>query len=424
MLFKSNYYDVIVVGLGAMGSATLYQLTEISQLKQKKLKILGLDQHTPPHEQGSSHGGSRLTRLSAGENEDYRFTVKRSNELWSIIEAKTQGKFGRLHQISGGLIIGLSEEDGFLQKTVAFSKKYDINFRSLTAHELKQEFPQFKSISRDFIGYYEKSMGILAPEACIRAQLELAIQNGADVHTQEKFLNFDKLNQGTVRVCTDKNEYHTDKLVLTAGPWIAELLEPQYAKSFKISRQVSYWFEVEDNALSQFTIGQFPATMWFLHDQSLFYGFPSSDGLIKLSHESCTLWPSVNMNTNTQTSEKTYCSLADKVEHVDREVSLDEKHFFYENYIKPNLRGISNRCRYAKVCLYTCTPRLRFIIDFLPGYQEQVIVASPCSGKGFKHSAAIGEALARRILDLDYSIDIIKLFGNWAENHKQIQPAN
>ncbi|HVV69260.1 MAG TPA: N-methyl-L-tryptophan oxidase [Gammaproteobacteria bacterium] len=395
MQSKSNHYDIIVIGLGAVGSATLYQLTEKSS---SKLKVLGIDQYSPPHIYGSSHGESRFTRLSGGEFQEYALTAQRSHELWAMIAAKTQGAFGALHHHTGGLMIGSLEKSSFLQNTIASAKELALEHRILDAQALKKSYPQFNQVTQDLIAYYEKDMGILVPEACIFSQLALAKNNHADIHVEEKLLRFERMPLGQIRIDTDKGQYFTDKLILSVGAWIAQLLDQEKARLFKIYRQVFYWFQVAKAAVPQFQLGQFPPTVWLLGNEEMFYAMPSpvKRDVLKVAYENSATWEA---------------SLTP--EAVVREVSFAEQQKFYHEQVIQHLHGVNNQCNSAKVCLYTCTPNYRFLIDYLPGYDEKVIVASPCSGRGFKHSAAIGEALAAQMLGMDHPINLTQLFGGW-----------
>ena len=162
-------YDVIVIGLGAMGSATTYQLAKSG------VKVLGLDQYSPPHSFGSSHGDTRITRLAIGEGAEYVPLVKRSHEIWRDIEAQTG--LDLLKQ-TGGLIMsvdGSQAQHGvadFVEQTEKVAIQYSIEHENLSKDQIKSRFPQFNLTNEH--GYYEPESGYLLPENCIKAQLRLA----------------------------------------------------------------------------------------------------------------------------------------------------------------------------------------------------------------------------------------------------------
>ena len=189
----AQHYDLIVVGLGAMGSAALYQASK------RGVSALGIDRYTPPHTMGSSHGDTRITRNAIGEGEMYMPFVKRSNKIWRELEAAT-GKT-LLHQ-SGGLIIGGEKaaafhyQGDFVEASARIADKFGIAYELLSADELRQRFPLLTPRDSDR-AYFEPSAGVLRPEHCIETQLELARQNGATIHTGEKVTGYEDKREKT-----------------------------------------------------------------------------------------------------------------------------------------------------------------------------------------------------------------------------------
>jgi len=368
-------YDVLVLGLGAMGSAAAYQAA------RRGLKVLGLDQFSPPHGLGSSHGETRITRLAIGEGAHYTPLVLRSHELWREIEQETGAN---LLTVTGGLVISSPAKTAtlhvpdFFANTVAAAEKHRIAYRLLTAPEIQERFPQFR-VRDDELGYYEPDAGFLRPEACVAAQLNLAKKYGAEIHIDEKALGFEASANG-VTVETQQGSYAAERLILAAGPWLPGLIGARYASPFKVLRQVLFWFAVKGD-IDPFLPGNCPIFIWELQGpEQAIYGFPAIDG------------PQGGVKIATQQYEETTTP-----DSVNRHVSDEEASEMYRRYIAPYLPGISPICVKAVSCLYTVTPDAGFVIDFHPEW-DRVIVASPCSGHGFKHSAAIGEALAELVV--------------------------
>jgi sarcosine oxidase len=364
-------YEVLVLGLGAMGSAAAFQLAKRGR------KVLGIDQFTPPHRLGSSHGETRITRLAIGEGEHYTPLVMRSHELWREIEAESGAD---LLTITGGLIISsiartaMLHVDQFFSNTVAAAEKYRIPHQLLSAQEIRTRFPQFH-VGGDEIGYYEPGAGFLRPEACIDAQLRLAKKYGAAIHTNERVLDF-QASADTVTVTTDRRTYSAEKLIISAGAWLPELIGETYATPFKVLRQLLFWFDVKES-IAPFLPANCPIFIWELQGpQQAIYGFPAIDGT------------EGGVKVATQQYERTTTP-----DTVNRDVSDEEATAMHAKYVAPYMPGLSSRCIKAVSCLYTATPDAQFVIDFHPR-SERIIIASPCSGHGFKHSAAIGEALA------------------------------
>lgn len=372
-----------MLGLGAMGSATTYQLAKSGST------VLGIDQFSPPHTQGSTHGDTRVTRLAIGEGEQYTPLALRSHELWREIE-KEMGR--SLLTTNGGLIISsgakttINHEENFFENTIAAAEKYNIAHEILNAEQIRKRFPQF-NVQDNEVGYFEPGAGYVRPEECVKAQLELAKKYGADIKNGEKVLGFRSDGNG-VSVSTTKGEYSAEKLIITAGPWLPALLGEKYARYFKVSRQVLYWFDIKDPHVS-FLPEHCPVFIWELQgNKQGLYGFPAingSEGGVKIATEQYETTTTPNA--------------------VDRTVSAEETEAMYKNFIAPYFPSLSSKCVRAVSCLYTVTPDSGFIIDFHPE-MENVIVASPCSGHGFKHSAAIGESLSQLVTKGKSAIDL------------------
>jgi sarcosine oxidase len=363
--------DILVLGLGAMGSAALYQSAK------RGLRAVGIERFAPPHDRGSSHGGMRITRLAIGEGSHYTPLALRSHAIWRELERET----GRsLLTQNGGLIISSpasrtpTHVADFFANTLAAAQTHQIAHEVLAADAIRARFPQFR-VRDDEIGYYEPQAGFLRPEECIRAQLECAVRAGADIRTGERVLRVEAAGDG-VTVTTDKARYAAKRLILAAGPWLPDFLPPEWARLFRITRQVQYWFALHDAA--RFDPARCPVYIWELQGvRQGIYGFPAIDG------------PQGGVKIATEQANET--TTADSVNRI---VPPAEIAAMFDTYVAPYLAGVSAACIKAVTCLYTVTPDSGFVIDRHPAWPH-VMVASPCSGHGFKHSAAIGEILAQ-----------------------------
>lgn len=368
-----------------MGSATAYQLAK------KGVKVLGIDRFSPPHAFGSTHGETRVTRKAIGEGAEYVPLTLRSYEIFREIEAEIGFD---LLTITGGLIISKSNavqelhgNKSFIQTTLETARKFGIEHQALTADEIAKQFPQF-NLEGNEIGYFENDMGFLRPESVVRANLELAEKYGAKIHRNERVETMRTLPDA-VEIFTDKAVYQAEKIIVSAGAWAKNFVQKEQADFFEIYRQVFYWFDVAGN-YEKFKLGNFPIFIWEIGrwENDFFYGFPAIDGTnggLKIATELYN--ETVNPNK------------------VNREVSEKEIDEVFEKYIEKRLKGISRKCLKTAVCLYTVLPKAKFLIDYLPE-NNRVIIASPCSGHGFKHSAAIGEILAELATKGKSTIDI------------------
>lgn len=318
------------------------------------------------------------------EGEEYVPLVLRANELWKEIERDT-GKI--LHQQTGILIMASNAVDTpnkFVDNTIKAAKKYGIRHTELTADQINARFSQIR-LNGDEKGYFEDAAGFLRPEVCIETQLELAERYGADIQTEETYLSYEQNDDG-ITVITDKASYVTDKLVLTVGPWVNTILPDSYKDAIKIYRQILYWFEIQD--AKQYQVDNFPVFNWEFNTahEDFMYGFPSLDGkTIKVATE--------------QYAETTH------PDTINRLVSNEEIKIMYKHYVSPHLAGLSGRCVKAEACLYSVAPDWRFLIDYHPD-NRNIIIASPCSGHGFKHSSAIGEVIADMVIGNPTKVDI------------------
>jgi sarcosine oxidase len=387
----ADHFEVIVIGLGAIGAATLYQLS------QRGARVLGIDQFTPPHDQGSSHGESRITRLAIGEGDAYVPLVRRSHTIWRELEART----GRaIFEQTGGLILAPRDriaahhgKPDFVRRTIECAERFGIRHEVLDADGIRARFPQF-ALQGDELGYFEPEAGFVRPEQAIGAQLEVARAQGAALHTGERVLHLESLDGGaTTVVHTDVALYTADRVVVAAGPWLPDFLGRQgrsdWQANFGVYRQVMYWFDTGP-AAGDFAPGRLPVFIWMFGDaqEDYMYGFPSSD----LARPSLKVATEQYVDTTSPAA-------------VRRTVDADEAAHMYASRVAGRFPQIDGRLREARACMYTVTPDRHFVIDALDG-APGVLVASACSGHGFKHSAGLGEAIAEQVLGRETQHDL------------------
>jgi sarcosine oxidase len=381
--------EVAVLGMGAMGAATLYQLAKAG------VKVIGVDRHHPPHDQGSSHGDTRITRLSVGEGAAYLPIVRNSHRIWRELEALSGESLfeqcGVLVMTSGPDYDADNASD-FTHRTLHLAKTHGIEHERLSAEQIRQRFPQFSPVLDTAVGYFEPSGGYVRPERCIAVQLQLAEALGATLLKGETVMQIRSDEQG-VTVTTDQRTIVADKVVISAGMWSQDLLGAPFDRLLRVCRQTLFWFELEETA--QFA----PVSPTFIRHQGAgddaSYGFPPLPGenSLKVATE--------------QYSEQS------SPDTLDRTVSAAEAQEMFDTHVRGKIAGVSSRVAKSAVCAYTVTPDSHFIIDEHPSLKNTLVV-SACSGHGFKNSAALGEALAQRCVrgssDLDLSAFSLKRF--------------
>jgi len=376
--------EVVVIGLGAMGAAALYQLG------RRGVRAVGIDRFAPPHSLGSSHGETRMTRQAAGEGAAYAPLVLRSHAIWRDLEAATGA---RLLVACGGVMIGpmhrSSSHHGkpdFLRTTTAVARQFAIPHEVLTRDELIHRFPQFTNLAPDDVGYYEPGAGFLHPEACIAAQLTEAGRLGARTLLDTRVTAIVQRND-TVLVETTAGPVQAARAIVTAGAWTEGLLGPPFDRLLRVTRQVLHWFAPDDPGT--FQTGRCPVfiRMHGAGDSDYFYGFPIPEG-----------------GSGVKIATEQY-DTATNAEEANRAVDPDEATWMHATHIAGRLAGITPRTLRSEACLYTNTPDSGFVIDTHPA-MPRVLVVSACSGHGFKHSAAIGEAAAEHATTGGTTIDL------------------
>lgn len=377
--------DVVVVGLGAMGAAALYQLARRGE------RVLGVDRFAPPHARGSSHGGTRVTREAVGEGPAYVPLAVRSHQILAELERE----FDRPFLVkSGTLVIGspmsgatpLHGADDFLESSIEMARRFGIRHEILDAGQLRARYPQFRTIRDTDRGYLEPDAGYMLPEALIEAQIEGAKRAGAAVMTDTMV---ERLTQEGDRVVveTTRGTIRAGRAVVAAGAWTRTLLGDPFTKLLTVTRQTIHWYDADD--FTPFSPGNMPVFIWFVTDrlEDYFTGFPVTD-------------PSegVKMVASRDTPDIDHETLSPQAE-------MWESDEFYARHVGPNMVGVKPDVVQNATCIYTNTPDNGFIIDNHPG-MDRVLVVSACSGHGFKHSLGIGEAVAQLIHDGRSEIDL------------------
>ena len=366
-------FDVIIAGLGAMGSAAAYHLATAGK------RVLGLDRFRPPHDLGSSHGRTRIIREAYFEHTLYVPLVRRAYELWADLEQKSKRK---LLLRTGGLMLGRPDSE-VVRGARQSAEEHKLAHWLLSAAEVRNEFPVLDP-AEDMVAVWEPRAGILFPELAIQTHLELAVKASAKLQFDEPIVTWEPHRNGVV-VTTAKGSYRTQRLMLSAGGWMSSLL-PDLSLPLSVERQVLCWFEPSSRP-DLFQSESCPISLWEYAPSRFFYAFPDlGDGVKAAIHHAGQL---------TQAEE-----IGREVQAADTEpVRLLLKRFL------PRAAG---HLQSAAVCMYTNTPDGHFILGRHPEHR-QIVIASPCSGHGFKFAPVIGEIAAQLLQDRIPAFDL-KLF--------------
>lgn len=354
-----DHFDVIVVGIGAMGAAVCHQLAARGQ------RVLGLEQYTIPHALGSSHGQSRMIRLAYYEHPDYVPLLLRAYDLWNEIESQAAT---RILHTTGGLYAG-PQGCELVTQSIAAAKLHGLAHAELNAKQIAGRFPQFQ-VPANFTGMFEPRAGFVIPETAIKAFVAIAKSNGAKIRKREEVLEWSADASG-VRVRTSQQEYRAERIIFTAGPWTSRLLKDLNVP-LRVTRQPMFWFSPWD--ASQLGLGKLPVFAIDRPAGGIYYGFPVWDGDQGL---------------------KVACHCpgdATEPDQVSREVR-DEDVAEVRDAIRKFLPAGDGPVLSHRVCLYTNSPDSHFIIDRHPT-NERITFACGFSGHGFKFSSVVGEILA------------------------------
>jgi monomeric sarcosine oxidase len=351
-------YDVIVLGVGGVGSAALYLLA------RRGARVLGIERFAPPHDRGSSHGQTRIIRQAYFEHPDYVPLLRRAYELWRDLESET----GRsLFHATGLLEVG--PPGGIVIPGVLQSAKlHGLEVETLSAEEAQRRFPAFH-VPENCQAVFERDAGYLRVEDCVEAHVHEALRLGAELRAGEAIRSW-RIQNGTAVVETDRDRYTASRLVLAPGAWATELLVGLDVP-LRVVRKHLHWFLNQDARLKEESGG--PA-FFYETPQGYYYGFPHIDerGLKAAEHT----------GGETVTDPLT----------VDRRVDSSEL-VRVQDFLAHHLPGVSSQPIGHTVCMYTLTPDEHFLVDRHPDH-AQVALTAGLSGHGFKFTPVLGEILA------------------------------
>lgn len=359
----SRAYDVIVAGCGAMGSAALRALA------RRGLRVLGLDRFAPPHDQGSTHGQSRIIREAYFEDPVYVPLIQRAYLLWDELERESGQP---LLLTTGGLMIGAPDSE-IVRGALRSAREHGLAHELLDSAELRRRFPAFRP-DPEMVGVWEPRAGVLAPEASVAAFLSGARTHGARLNANEPALAWRRDGDG-VEVRTARGRYRAGQLVVAAGAWSRGLL-PDLALPLAAERVVQFWFDPGADG-ERFDPRHCPISIWEHAPSRCFYAFPRIEGKVKaaIHHEGEPTDP----------------------DRVRREVAPEEAELL-RALLARYLPAGGGAPVEAKTCMYTNTPDEDFVIDRHPEH-ECVLVVSACSGHGFKFAPAIGEVVSDLVVE-------------------------
>ncbi len=351
-------YDVIVVGLGGMGSAALWRLA------QRGLRVLGIESFAVGHDRGSSHGGTRIIRKAYFEHPDYVPLLHRAYAGWSELEARTAE---RLFERTGLLLIG-PPDGAILSGVRRAADAHRLNIADLSHADLRRRFPGFAT-GDGMNAVFEADAGFLHVERCVTACVAAAHALGAETMTNTRVRSW-STDGRSARVETDRGRFEAGALLICGGAWSAALLR-DLGLSLEIRRKVVLWFSPRHEL---FSMRRGCPVFGIETAQGFFYGFPDVDG------------------SGVKVGDHTGGDTVADADALDRRLlpgDVPRIRGFIEEY----LPGLDSTVLRHSVCMYTMTPDEHFIIDRHP-HHSNVAFAAGFSGHGFKFAPVVGSVLA------------------------------
>ena len=358
--YRRREYESIVVGAGAVGTSTAYHLSA------KPGRTLVLERFYENHPNGSSHGRSRILRTAYAEGPSYVPLVLRSRTLWQGLGREVGQEIFR----PTGVLLAGPRGAVALARAAASARRYGLPHELLEENAAEQRFPTFR-FSRGDAALWDPGGGVLFPERAIRAYRRRAHRRGGAFRWNSPVLRWTPLARGRVLIVTPRREYVAEKVVLSAGAWLPELV-PDLRLRLTVEQQTVYWFFPDGRSRKAFR--EMPAFVWYDHRRDHYYGTPDLGDGVKVGGSRGQMIR--DPSRRPPTSAREFRSVA--------------------GFVRGRIPGLSTRPRQRTRCLYTNRPDRNFLVGLHPDCPDVVLV-SACSGHGFKFASALGEQLARLV---------------------------
>ena len=360
----SSNYDIVVVGIGGIGSAVIHALS------RRGARVLGIDARGPAHALGSSHGKTRIIRRAYFEHPDYVPLLDTCYDLWSRLEKDCRETL----YLPYGLYLAGNPEGSIVAGVQDAQRLHGFGIEQFDARDARQRWPQFRP-DDDMTILFERQAGYLLVENCIRACISESHRHGADLLFDQPIEAWESLGEAGFRIRTGECSFDCGSIVFCAGPWTSALIDiPGVA--LNVVRKPNFWLETGDPDLQ--VDRQCPA-FGFETRHGFLYGIPSPDDA----------W----LKTGNHDGGKT----VDDPSHVDHEIDPVEQEEMLQ-FVRRYTRSASPTLRNHTVCMYTMSSDSHFILDRHPDFHS-VFVAAGFSGHGFKFAPLVGEVVA------DWSLD-------------------
>lgn len=380
---SNSIYDCIVVGFGGVGSAALREAAKLGW------KVLGIDRFGPAHDQGSSHGQTRIIRRAYFEHPSYVPLANRAFEMWDELNKRYRTKPSRdaLMTEVGLLQIGDPKSE-LIQGIQQSAEIHGLAIEEFTPKQIEQRLPLFK-VPQNHIGLFEPEAAFLRVELCVAAAYEQALKHGAETQTNTTVQRWRVDSDGKCVVETDQGKFYSKRLVIAGGAW-SSILMPDLDLGLKVLQKQQQWFQLD--RVDQKLLNEFPCFLLEQDDGDCFYGFPEINYL--------------GMKVCEHSGGKEISGPAE----IDRALNKEEL-ARTEKFMKEHMEFGRSRMVHHSTCLYSMSPDGHFFVDRYPNH-DNVVFAAGLSGHGFKFACVLG----KQLVDLlngrnDPDFEFLKLAG-------------
>ena len=353
--------DVVVIGLGALGSAAAWACA------RRGVRVIGLEQFDLGHDRGASQDHSRIIRLSY-HTPHYVRLAKAAYEAWDLLAADTGDD---VVTVTGGLDLFPA---GAAIDPADYRSSMDaegVPYEDLTGAEVKARWPAWSGLADDVTALFQERTGFVAASRAVAALQRGATDLGAVLRDRTKVVDL-RVEGAEVVVTTDAGTVRAAHAVVAADAWTNQVLAPLGRElALTVLKEQVTWFEVDDP--ERFTADDFPVWIWM--DDPSWYGFPAWDGAIKAAQD-CGGRP-VDPDTRTFDPDP------------ENEARLS-------GFLQASVGGVGE-VRSSKTCLYTLTPDRDFVLDRVPEAPEVLVALG--AAHSFKFAAWFGLTLAELALD-------------------------
>jgi sarcosine oxidase len=359
--------EVVVLGLGVVGAATLWRLAA------RGVDVVGVEQFSVGHPWGSSHGSTRMFRTTCLEHPGLVPLARLSRRLWRELE---EGAGQSLLDETGGLLIG-PPGCHLVAGTLEAARVHDVAVEVLDAPAITRRFPEHHGVPDNHIAVLDPTAGMLRAEDAVRAAAGAAERAGAEVRTGAPVTAIELVDGGVV-VTTGAGTIRARQVVVTAGPWLPQLVPDL---PLTVVRTPMTWFRPAAGS-GRFGVTEFPIVLRDLGGAGIVYGHGAvAGGLVKFALE---------YDDDAAVFRETPAGDCDR-----RIAEQDWKRI--EAIARWAAPGLAIEPAETTVCMYTLTPDRQFLVG-RPHGDPRLVVGGGDSGHAFKHAPGLGEVLADTVL--------------------------